>query len=87
MAARRAARADRSRRLDRHIVNRDIPEGLDKACDLAFYLAHPRHRRHRRADQDVETSFYGELEPYAKWLLISCCRPKGFDRLNDYNRP
>lgn len=92
MAARRAAEEliDLDERgSTAYIVNRDIPEGLDKAyCDLAFYLA-----RLTRAIAGIgapikmiETSFYGELEPYAKWLLISVLSGlwKGFDRLNDY---
>jgi predicted regulator of amino acid metabolism with ACT domain len=34
----------------------------------------------------VETSFYGQLEPYANWLLVSVLSGlwEGFDRLNDY---
>lgn len=55
------------------IVNRDIPEGLDEAyCQLANTLS----RVSRRAIGDetklvrIETSFYGDLEQYAQWLLV-----------------
>jgi D-3-phosphoglycerate dehydrogenase len=71
------------------IVNRDIPEGLDKsACDLAFVLA-----RLTRALSGataplkmIETSFYGQLEPYGAWLLVSILSGiwEDFDRFNDY---
>ena len=72
-----------------YIVNRDIPVGLDKAyCELAFACA-----RLTRALSGltapvkmIETSFYGQLEPYANWLLVSILSGiwEGFDRLNDH---
>lgn len=54
------------------IVNRDIPPGLDKAyCDLAYTLA-KLAREMVGADSKlklIETSFYGQLKPFSKWLL------------------
>jgi len=54
------------------VVNRDIPEGLDECyCELANTLT----RLCRCllgpdvSPQLVETSFYGSLTPYAKWLM------------------
>jgi len=92
MAARRAA--EELIELDErgstaYIVNRDIPDGLDKAyCDLAFACARLTRALAGVAApvKMIETSFYGELEPYANWLLISVLSGlwEGFDRLNDY---
>jgi len=71
------------------IVNRDIPQGLDKAyCELAFTLA-GLARQLAGADAritQIETSFYGQLEAYGKWLLISVLSGlwADFDRYNDY---
>jgi D-3-phosphoglycerate dehydrogenase len=56
-----------------YIVNRDIPEGLDREyCELANTLA-----RLARSMVSVgtpvkliETSFYGSLKPFADWLLV-----------------
>ncbi len=72
-----------------YIVNRDIPVGLDKAyCDLAFACARLTRALSGVAApiKMVETSFYGQLEPYANWLLVSVLSGlwEGFDRLNDY---
>jgi D-3-phosphoglycerate dehydrogenase len=55
------------------IVNRDIPEGLDRSyCELANTLA--RMARFMVGPTTplklVETSFYGSLNPYADWLLV-----------------
>ncbi len=54
------------------IVNRDIPEGLDEAyCELAFALA--RLGRNLLGCsvplKMIETSIYGQLEPFGQWLL------------------
>ncbi|MDD5706057.1 MAG: NAD(P)-dependent oxidoreductase [Kiritimatiellae bacterium] len=72
-----------------YIVNRDIPDGLDKAyCDLAFVLA--RLTRALAGPSAplkmIETSFYGRLEPFAPWLLVSLLSGlwEDFDRFNDY---
>lgn len=55
-----------------YIVNRDIPAGLNEAyVDLAYTLA--RLCRALIGSEAklklVETSFYGQLKPYADWLL------------------
>lgn len=55
------------------IVNRDIPEGLDEAyCELANTIA--RLCRHIVGKTSplkmMETSFYGDLHPFANWLLV-----------------
>ena len=72
------------------IVNRDIPEGLDRAyCELAFSLGKlTRELADRNAPlRAVETTFYGQLEPYAKWLLVSILAGvwEDFDRFNDHS--
>jgi D-3-phosphoglycerate dehydrogenase len=73
-----------------YVVNRDIPEGLDRAySELAFMLAHlcrsiaGGHKKMKL----IETSFYGSLKPYADWLLVQIVaalsddfdRTQGFD--------
>lgn len=71
-----------------YIVNRDIPEGLEPAyAELAFALTrlargmvgveHPLKL--------IETSFYGELKPFAKWLIVPIVAAlnKDFDRSSD----
>ena len=72
-----------------YIVNRDIPAGLDKAyCNLAFSCARLTRALAGEAApvKMIETSFYGHLEPYANWLLVSILSGicDGFDRLNGY---
>lgn len=55
------------------IVNRDIPEGLDEAfCELANLLARMCLKLSRRSGKPrvIETSFYGQLQPYAEWLMV-----------------
>lgn len=71
------------------IVNRDIPDGLDRAyCDLAFVIARlTRLLAGTSAPiKSIETSFYGQLEPFANWLLVPVLSGvcDGFDRLNDH---
>ncbi len=71
------------------IVNRDIPVGLDKAyCDLAFTCARLTRALSGAAApiKMIETSFYGQLEPFSSWLLVSVLSGlwEDFDRLNDY---
>lgn len=54
------------------IVNRGIPEGLDETyCELAFALARlARDLLGRNIPlKMIETSFYGQLKPFAQWLL------------------
>ncbi len=69
------------------IVNRDVPEGLDKAyCDLAFNIASlARQLAGDARIVKVETSFYGQLEAFGNWLLVSVLSGlwKDFDRYND----
>lgn len=72
-----------------YIVNRDIPEGLDKTyCELAFALA--RLTRQLAGSElplkMIETSFYGQLEPFSKWLLTPILSGvwSDFDRFNDH---
>jgi len=71
------------------IVNRDIPVGLERAyCELAFNLA--SLVRQISGTQNpikmLETSFYGELAPFGKWLTVSILSGiwHDFDRYNDY---
>ena len=71
-----------------YIINRDIPEGLDRAyCELTFALAKLTRELAGRTTQlrAIETSFYGQLEPYGKWLLVSVLAGvwEDFDRFND----
>jgi len=57
-----------------YIVNRDIPEGLDRNyCTLAYTLgALARGLIGRnQALSKIETTFYGTLGQYDKWLLLS----------------
>jgi len=72
-----------------YIVNRDIPPGLDEQyCELAFALA--RMCRNvvgkDRQLKLIETSFYGNLKPFAKWLLVPVVAAlnEEFDRSLDY---
>jgi D-3-phosphoglycerate dehydrogenase len=72
------------------IVNRDIPEGLDRTyCELAFSLGKLTRQLAGSAAplRAVETSFYGQLEPYSRWLLVSILAGvwEDFDRLNDHD--
>ncbi len=54
------------------IVNRDIPEGLDKAYGRLAYTITKlcRHLVGPKAKlKSLETSFYGSLEPFSDWLM------------------
>ncbi|MCX7817811.1 MAG: NAD(P)-binding domain-containing protein [Kiritimatiellae bacterium] len=71
-----------------YIVNRDIPEGLDRAyADLAFRLT--RFCRalagSERPLKMIETSFYGALKPFANYLLVPivAALDETFDRSMD----
>ncbi len=71
------------------IVNRDIPEGLDRTyCELAFSLGKLTRELAGRSRplRAMETSFYGQLEPYGKWLLgpILAGIWEDFDRFNGH---
>jgi D-3-phosphoglycerate dehydrogenase / 2-oxoglutarate reductase len=72
-----------------YIVNRDIPAGLDEAFgELAFMLAKlSRHFIGPEAKLKlIETSFYGNLKPFANWLLVPivAALSEDFDRSMDY---
>lgn len=74
-----------------YVVNRDIPLGLDEHfCDLAYTVGKlcrcittlqgkPRH---------IESSIYGSLAPYSKWLRTSIVAGicDGFDRTSNPQR-
>lgn len=71
------------------IVNRDIPQGLDASfCDLAYTLA--RLGRGLLGNEKpftrIEVSYYGTLEPFAKWLSLSLLNGiwQDIDRSTDY---
>ena len=72
-----------------YIVNRDIPEGLDEAyCDLSFTLARLCRCIGGKSNalKSVETSFYGDLDPFANWLLVPIVAGlwDDFDRSMDF---
>jgi D-3-phosphoglycerate dehydrogenase len=71
------------------IVNRDIPDGLERAyCELAYNLASLVRQLSGAATpiKILETSFYGALAPFGKWLTVSVLSGiwHDFDRYNDY---
>ncbi len=71
-----------------YIVNRDIPEGLDRAyADLAFTLARLCRSVCGRdlPLKEIETSFYGELKPFGSWLIVPLVAglDENFDRTGD----
>lgn len=72
-----------------YIVNRDIPAGLDAAYgELAFTLAKLCRQMigAENKPQLIETSFYGSLRPYSRWLLVPMVSALSddFDRSMDY---
>ncbi len=78
-----------------YVVNRDVPEGLDKAySELAFALAHTCRgiAGGNKKLKLIETSFYGDLAGYADWLLVQVVaalsddfdRTMGYDAALDY---
>ena len=71
------------------VVNRDIPEGLERAyCELAYNIASLIRQVSGSAApiKRIETSFYGTLAKFDKWLTVSVLSGvwKDFDRYNDY---
>ena len=71
------------------IVNRDIPDGLDRSyCDLAFVIARLTRLLAGTGTpiKMIETSFYGQLERFSDWLLVPVLSGvcENFDRLNDH---
>lgn len=74
-----------------YIVNRDIPEGLNAAyCTLAYTLAALARGLIGRdlPLSKIETSFYGSLGQYGKWLLLSLLNGiwEDIDRSTDVDR-
>lgn len=92
-AARRAAQEliDLDEKGDQScIVNRDIPVGLERAyCDLAYNLASLVRQIAGTGlpIKTLETSFYGDLAAYGKWLTVAILSGiwHDFDRYNDYS--
>lgn len=71
-----------------YVVNRGVPAGLDERYgELAFMLARLCRGVVGRDTQLrlIETSFYGELKPYAAWLLVPIVAALSdeFDRSSD----
>ena len=78
-----------------YVVNRDVPEGLDRAySELAFALAHLCRgiAGGNKQMKLIETSFYGDLASYGDWLLVQIVaalsddfdRTQGFDAALEY---
>ncbi|MBN2703284.1 MAG: hypothetical protein JXR23_03650 [Pontiellaceae bacterium] len=73
-----------------YVVNRDVPEGLDKAySELAFALAHLCRSiaGGNKQMKLIETSFYGDLAAYGDWLLVQivAALSDDFDRTLGYD--
>ena len=93
MAARRAA--EELIELDERgstacIVNRDIPDGLDREyCDLAYMVAHFARKLAGESTpiKSIETSFYGQLKAFSNWLVVPVISGvcENFDRLNTHS--
>ncbi len=71
------------------VVNRDIPEGLERAyCELAYNISSLVRQISGSAApvRRLETSFYGTLAQFDKWLTVSVLSGicSDFDRYNDY---
>jgi len=78
-----------------YVVNRDVPEGLDRAySELAFMLSHLCRSiaGGNKQMKLIETSFYGDLAKYADWLLVQIVaalsdefeRSMGYDAALEY---
>ena len=73
-----------------YIVNRDIPAGLDEAFGELAYAVAKLCRSIAGSKSKlklIESSFYGELSPYSKWLLrpVISALFEGFDRSMAYS--
>jgi D-3-phosphoglycerate dehydrogenase len=73
-----------------YVVNRDVPEGLDRAySELAFALAHTCRgiAGGNKQMKLIETSFYGDLAKFADWLLVQivAALSDDFDRTQGYD--
>ena len=73
-----------------YVVNRDVPEGLDKAySELAYALAHLCRgiAGGNKQMKLIETSFYGDLAKFSDWLLVQivAALSDDFDRSQGYD--
>ncbi|MBT8043047.1 MAG: ACT domain-containing protein, partial [Pontiella sp.] len=73
-----------------YVVNRDVPEGLDRAySELAFALAHTCRgiAGGNKQMKLIETSFYGDLAQFCDWLLVQivAALSDDFDRTLGYD--
>ncbi len=73
-----------------YVVNRDVPEGLDRAySELAFALAHTCRgiAGGNKQMKLIETSFYGDLAKFGDWLLVQivAALSDDFDRTQGYD--
>ncbi len=73
-----------------YVVNRDVPEGLDRAySELAYALAHLCRGIAGGSKQMklIETSFYGDLAKFGDWLLVQivAALSDDFDRTQGYD--
>ncbi|MBN2703294.1 MAG: ACT domain-containing protein [Pontiellaceae bacterium] len=73
-----------------YVVNRDVPEGLDKAySELAFALSHLCRSiaGGNKQMKLIETSFYGDLAKFDDWLLVQivAALSDDFDRSLGYD--
>lgn len=71
------------------VVNRDIPEGLERSyCELAYNISSLIRQISGSSApiKRIETSFYGTLAEFDKWLSVSVLSGiwEDFDRYNDY---
>lgn len=90
-AAQRAAQqiiAFYSKGITNYVVNKGVPDGLDENFqNLAFVLAKiaRAYLGPQNAPHEIETSFYGELKKYSKWMLspIAAGLSNEFDPMQD----
>ncbi len=73
-----------------YVVNRDVPEGLDRAySELAFALSHTCRgiAGGNKQMKLIETSFYGDLAKFGDWLLVQivAALSDDFDRTQGYD--
>ncbi|MCL1888542.1 MAG: NAD(P)-binding domain-containing protein [Kiritimatiellaeota bacterium] len=70
------------------IVNRDIPDNLDRSfCELAYLMGRlARGMTPGAPVRNIETTFYGTLAPFDTWLLVSTLSglDPDFDRYADH---
>ncbi|MDF7801482.1 NAD(P)-dependent oxidoreductase [Pontiellaceae bacterium B1224] len=73
-----------------YVVNRDVPEGLDRTySELAYALAHTCRgiAGGNKQMKLIETSFYGDLAKFGDWLLVQIVSALSddFDRTLGYD--